>query len=110
MYGVLDDLIRGINADFIRFVDSDGYQIMNASNISFANSTLYLQLKISKVISETEFKVSFIDTVFNSWNNYLKIDASYVLANNMAPTTTHAEVFSREAVFNNIITLTSSQQ
>ena len=107
VYGVLDDLIRGINADFIRFVDSDGYQIMNASNISFANSTLYLQLKISKVISETEFKVSFIDTVFNSWNNYLKIDASYVLANNMAPTTTHAEVFSREAVFNNIITLTS---
>jgi hypothetical protein len=102
-YNVLDDLLRGINADFIRFVDSDGYHIMNASNITFSNSTLFLQLKISKIITEINYKVSFIDTgIHNSWNNYLYMDASY----NMDLTTTHAEVYGRSPVFNNIITLT----
>jgi len=106
-YNVLDDLLRGINADFIRFVDSDGYQIMNASNISFLNSTLFLQLKISKIITEINYKVSFIDTgIYNSWNNYLYMDTSYNLANNMDLAITHAEVYGRSPVFNNIITLT----
>ena len=106
-YNVLDDLLRGINADFIRFVDSDGYHIMNASNITFSNSTLFLQLKISKIITEINYKVSFIDTgIHNSWNNYLYMDASYNLASNMDLTTTHAEVYGRSPVFNNIITLT----
>jgi hypothetical protein len=106
-YGILDDLIRGINADFIRFVDSDGYQIMNASNISFSNSTLYLQLKISKILTEINYKVSFIDnSPYNSWNNYLYMDPSYNLANNMDLAITHAEVYGRNPVFNNIITLT----
>ncbi len=106
-YGVLDDLIRGINTDFIRFVDSDGYQLMNASNISFSNSTLFLQFKISKILTEIHYKVSFIDnSSYNSWNNYLYMDPSYVLINNMDLETTHAEVFGRNPVFNNIITLT----
>ena len=106
-YNVLDDLLRGINTDFIRFVDSDGYQIMNASNISFLNSTLFLQLKISKIITEINYKVSFIDTgIYNSWNNYLYMDTSYNLANNMDLAITHAEVYGRSPVFNNIITLT----
>ena len=106
-YNVLDDLLRGINADFIRFVDSDGYHIMNASNITFSNATLFLQLKISKIITEINYKVSFIDTgIHNSWNNYLYMDASYNLASNMDLTTTHAEVYGRSPVFNNIITLT----
>lgn len=106
-YGILDDLIRGINADFIRFADSDGYSIMNASNISFSNSTLYLQFKISKILTEINYKVSFIDnSSYNSWNNYLYMDPSFVLANNMDLATTHAELFGRTPVFNNIITLT----
>ena len=106
-YSILDDLIRGINADFIRFVDSDGYQIMNASNISFSNSTLYLQLKISKILTEINYKVSFIDnSIYNSWNNYLYMDSSYNLANNINSLLTHAEIFGRNSVFNNIITLT----
>ena len=106
-YGVLDDLIRGINTDFIRFVDSDNYQIMTGSNVLFFNSTLSLQLGISKVITETEYKVSFIDnSARNSWNNYLYMDFSYNLANNIDLTITHAEVFGRNPVFNNIITLT----
>ena len=106
-YGVLDDLIRGINTDFIRFTDSDGYQIMNASNILFSNSTLYLQFKISKILTEVNYKVSFIDnSSYNSWNNYLYMDPSYVLADNMDLATTHAELFGRSPVFNNIITLT----
>jgi hypothetical protein len=106
-YGILDDLLRGINADFIRFADSDGYPIMNASNIYFSNSTLYLQLKISKILTEINYKVSFIDnSSYNSWNNYLYMDSSYILVDNMDLATTHAELYGRSPVFNNIITLT----
>ena len=105
-YGVLDDLIRGINNDFIRFVDSDNYPIMNGSNILFGNSTLTLQFKINKILTETNYKVSFIENSSrNSWNNYLFMDFSYNLANNMSTVLTHAEVFGRSPVFNNIITL-----
>jgi hypothetical protein len=107
-YGVLDDLIRGINNDFIRFVDSDGYPIMNASNILFSNSTLSLQFKISKILSEINYKVSFIEnSARNSWNNYLFMDFSYNLADNMSTLLTHAEIFGRKTVYNNTITLDS---
>jgi hypothetical protein len=108
-YGILDDLLRGINNDFIRFADSDGYRIMNASEILFSSSEsrLYLQLKISKVLTELNYKVSFIDnSLYNSWNNYLYIDPSYNLADNMVATTTHAIVIGRSPVFNNTINLT----
>ena len=107
IYENLDNFIRGINLDFVRFVDSDGYPIMNGSNISFLNSTLYLQLNISKIVTEINYKVSFIDnSIYNSWNNYLFMDLSYNLANNMNTAITHAEVFGKSPVFNNTITLT----
>ena len=107
IYENLDSFIRGINLDFVRFVDSDGYPIMNGSNISFLNSTLYLQLNISKIVTEINYKVSFIDnSIYNSWNNYLFMDLSYNLANNMNTAITHAEVFGKSPVFNNTITLT----
>ena len=106
-YNNFENFITGINGDFARFIDSDDYPIMNGSNISFLNSTLYLQLKISKIITEINYKVSFIDnSVYNSWNLYLFMDPSYNLANNMNTTITHAEVFGKSSVFNNIITLT----
>jgi hypothetical protein len=105
-YDVLDDLIRGVNEDFVSFRDSDNYQIMTRSNILFSNSTLSLQLGINKVLSEINYKVSFIDNgARNSWNNYLYMDSSYNLANNMNLVLTHAEVFGRRSVFNNTITL-----
>jgi hypothetical protein len=105
-YGVLDDLIRGINNDFVNFKDSDDYPIMNGSSILFENSSLTLQFKINKILSEINYKVSFIDNSSrNSWNNYLFMDFSYNLANNMSTALTHAEVFGRSPVFNNIITL-----
>lgn len=107
VYVVLDDLIRGINNDFIRFTDSDGYPIMRGSSISFANSTLTLELGISKLLTEINYKVSFIDASQNSWNNYLYIDPSYVLQNNMVLASTHAEIIGRQTVYNNLITLSS---
>ena len=106
IYGVLDDLLRGINDDFISFRDSDNYQIMLGSSISFSNSTLSLQLGINKLLTETEFKVSFIDnSARNSWNNYLFMDTSYNLADNMNLISSHSEVFGTRSVFNNTITL-----
>jgi hypothetical protein len=107
-YNTITNLTTGITNDFIQFVDSDGYPIMNASDILFSSSesTLSLQLKISKVLTELNYKVSFIDdTSYNSWNKYLKMDTSYNLADNMVATTTHAEVIGRDPVFNNTITL-----
>lgn len=107
-YSILDNLIRGINNDFLSFVDSDGYPIMTASNISFANSQLTLQLKISKIISEIDYKVQFIDdSVNNSWENYLYMDASYNLSENMVESITHAELIGNRRVSNNTIVLTS---
>jgi hypothetical protein len=107
VYSNFTSFITGINSDFARFEDSDGYPIMIASNISYSNLTLILELKISKIITEINYKVSFIDnSVYNSWNLYLFMDSSYNLANNMITTSTHAEVFGRTAVFNNTITLT----
>jgi len=108
VYDRVDQFIRGINLDFIQFVDSDNYPIMNASNIVFENSTITLQLKVSKLITETNFKVSFIDSSLNnSWDNYLHVDPSYNLANQMVTASTHAEIFGTTPVFNNVITLTS---
>jgi hypothetical protein len=106
-YDVLDDLIRGINSDFIRFVDSDSYPIMTGSSITFLNSTLSLQFGISKVLTEINYNVSFIDnSIRNSWDIYLHMNPTYILANNMAVETTHAEVVGTSPVFNNIITVT----
>ncbi len=107
-YSILDNLIRGINNDFLSFVDSDGYSIMTASNISFANSQLTLQLKISKIISEIDYRVRFIDdSINNSWANYLFMDASYNLSENMVESITHAELVGNGRVSNNTITLSS---
>lgn len=106
VYNDFTSFITGINTNFRNFVDLDGYQIMNASNISFLNSNLTLELKISKIITEINYKVSFIDNSVYSWNLYLFMDSSYNLVDNMNTTLTHAEVFGRTAVFNNTITLT----
>ena len=107
VFTLLSTFIESINNDFIRFVDVDGYPIMRGSGISFDNSTLTLRLGISKLLTEINYNVSFIDASQNSWNNYLYINPSYVLQNNMVPASTHAEVIGRQTVFNNLITLTS---
>lgn len=108
-YNTVSDLIKAINEGFKNFVDSDNYNIMNGSNISFLSPNISLQLKISKIFNETDYKVSFIDnSAFNSWNNYLYIDSSYNLADNMNINNTHAEIIGRNPVFNNTITLNSN--
>jgi len=107
-YTTIQDFTTGIQNDFIQFADSDGYRIMNASDISFSSSSLslYVDFKISKVLTELNYKVSFIDnSSYNSWNKYLFMDTSYNLADNMVAATTHAEVIGRDPVFNNTITL-----
>jgi len=109
VYTNLNTLIDRINEDFIRFVDSDGYAVMRGSSILFANSTLSLKLGISKLLTEINYKVFFIDIDNNqkSWSNYLYIDPSYNLQNNMVLTSTHAEIIGNQTVFNNIIKLSS---
>ena len=105
-YSTIDALVNGINADFLNFRDSDNYPIMIGANVSFANSLFLVQFQISKILTESNYKVTFIDNSRNSWDTNLNMDASFVLANNMNISTTHAEVFGRSTVFNNIIRLT----
>jgi hypothetical protein len=103
-YNTLFELINRINNDFIDFVDSDGYQIMRGSSISFANSTITLNLKINKVLTETDYRVKFQDGNNNSWANYLKMDSSYNLAD--YEKTTYSDIYGSSPVFNNVIQLT----
>ena len=70
VFTLLSTFIESINNDFIRFVDVDGYPIMRGSGISFDNSTLTLRLGISKLLTEINYNVSFIDASQNSWNHY----------------------------------------
>ncbi len=103
-YTSIADLINSINNDFINFVDSDNYQIMRGSSISFANSTITLNLKINKVLTETDYRVRFQDGSNNSWSNYLHFDTSYNLADHLQ--TTYSTISGITAVYNNIIQLT----
>ena len=104
IYDTLFDLINIINNDFIDFVDSDSYPIMRGSSVSFANSTITINLKINKVLTETDYRVQFQDGSNNSWANYLKMDSSYNLAD--YEKTTYSDISGSSPVFNNVIQLT----
>jgi len=105
-YNTLNDLVNSINNDFINFVDSDSYQIMRGSSISFSNSIITLNFKINKVLTETDYRVRFQDnSIYNSWSNYLHIDTSYNLAEHAQ--TSFADISGAEPVFSNVIQLTS---
>ena len=103
-YTTLNDLINSINNDFINFVDADNYQIMRGSSISFANSIITLNLKINKVLTETDYRIRFQDGSNNSWSNYLFMDTSYNLADH--PEATYSSISGLTPVFNNVIQLT----
>jgi hypothetical protein len=118
------DFINGINSNFASFKDSDNYDIMKGCSITLVGNKLTLQLKISKILNETNYKVTFIDDTFingiykNSWNEYLKIDSSFNLSgfdlsNNIVPDSevdsapAHSEIFAKSTIFTNTIQLTT---
>jgi hypothetical protein len=103
-YTTINDLINSINNDFVNFVDADNYQIMVGSRISFVNSVITLNLKINKVLTETDYRVKFQDDTNNSWSEYLFFDTSYNLANYSQ--TTYSTISGLSAVYNNLIQLT----
>lgn len=121
-YTNIQDFINGINSNFINFVDSDNYNITKGCSITRVGNKLTLQLKVSKILNETNYKVTFIDNTFingiykNSWNEYLKIDSSFNLSgfdlsNNIVPDSTidsaHSEIFAKSTIFTNTIQLTT---
>ena len=120
----VDDFISSVNNDFINlFVDSDNYKIMEGSSIALLDKKLTLQLKVSKILNESNYKVTFIDdnlipdTSLNSWNSYLKIDQSFNLSgfflsnnivnNNQSSESAHAEILGLTTIFTNNIQLTT---
>jgi hypothetical protein len=106
-YNTLTDFIDGINSDFRHFKDSDNSPILQNSSISFTNTIMTLVVRISKILTESDYKVTFIDdTSNNSWNQYLFMDTSYNLADYMVLSSTHSEIIGNNKVFDNQITLT----
>ena len=105
-YNSLFSLFESINTDFVNFVDSDNYQIMRGSSISFVNPLVTITLNISKVMTERDYRVRFQDnSEFNSWSDYLHMDSSYNLAHHAKPT--YADISGSREVYDNVISLTS---
>lgn len=103
-YDTLIKLITRINTDFGNFIGEDpGDQIMNGSEISFSNSTISLLFNIRKVLTENDYKVTFLD---NTWSNYLYFDPSYNFIN--FGTEDKSSISGSSKIFDNIITLSSS--
>jgi len=105
-FNQIELFLQSVNNDFINFVDSDGYQLMSGASLSFADGQLSLALRISKILTESNYKVTFIDnSIYNSWNNYLFMDSSYNLTN--PNNTTYSEISGNSLVGGDLITLTS---
>jgi len=103
-YNTLTKLITQINTDFGNFIGEDpGDQIMNGSVISFSNSTISLLFNIRKVLTENDYKVTFLD---NTWSDDLYFDTSYNLLN--FGIGEKSSISGSTKVFPNIIPLTST--
>jgi hypothetical protein len=96
-------LFEEINNDFSRFVDQDGGAIMAASRIVFSDNTLSMEFKIQKVLTENDYKVTFID---NTWSSYLYFEPSYNLTS--FGIGVKSTISGSTKIFNNIIPLTLS--
>ena len=122
-YTTTQDFINGINSNFASFKDSDNYKIMEGSSIALLGNKLTLQLKVSKILNESNYKVTFIDdnlipdNSLNSWNAYLQIDPSFNLSgfdlsnnivnNTQSSESSHAEILGITTIYTNNIQLTT---
>ncbi len=105
-FSQIELFLQSVNNDLINFVDSDGYQIMSGASLSFTNGQLILVLRISKILTESNYKVTFIDnSSYNSWSNYLFFDSSYNLTN--VNGNTYSEISGNSIVGGDLISLTS---
>jgi hypothetical protein len=104
IYGTLNLLSTQINRDFGNFIDQDSEQIMKGSEISFLNSTVSLLFNIRKILTEKDYKVTFLD---KTWKDDLYFDPSYNLINFGIGNKSSISGLTKK-VFNNIIPLTLS--
>jgi len=102
-YGTLNLLSTQINRDFGNFIDQDSEQIMNGSQITFVNNTVSLTFFIRKVLTENDYKVTFLNT---TWSDDLDFEPSYNLIN--FGIGNKSSISGLTKVFNNIIPLTLS--
>jgi len=103
IYGTLNLLSTQINRDFGNFIDQDGEQIMKGSEISFLNSTVSLLFNIRKILTENDYKVTFLN---NTWSDDLYFDSSYNLIN--FGIGNKSSISGSTKVYPNIMTLTST--
>ncbi len=101
-FSQIELFLQSVNNDFINFVDSDNYLLTTGCALSFANGQLTLVLRVSKILTESEYKLTFID-VNNTWSNNLKFDSSYNLVNYI--TGFYAEIVGNDIVQGDLINL-----
>ena len=87
IYSSIGLLVDAFNTSFRTTIDSDNNAIMSGSEITYdfnqnGQIDLYIKLQIKKVLTEKDYSVSFLDTVNNSWSEFLYMtDLSYDLTN-----------------------------
>ena len=110
-YTTIQSLIDAFNNSFGTTLDYDGDVIMNScvfsvvtepTSINTFNITLSFQIK--KVLTELDYKVSFVDSN-ESWSEFLYMtDSSYNLANYIDGI--HANIYGSENFYKNTILIT----
>jgi hypothetical protein len=118
-YDNLIDMETDINYAFSRFTDNDGDNVLSGTNIKFTNNsgivTATLTIKINKILTQTDYKISFYDykstngwsaDASNSWYNFLKIpQQSYNLNDKLVEGQSYAQIDGSYAIYGNQITL-----
>jgi hypothetical protein len=121
-YDNLIDMETDINYAFSRFIDYDGDNVLSGTNIKFTNNsgivTATLTIKINKILTQTDYKVSFYDPnstngsftdPSNSWYNYLKIPRrDFSLNEYLVARESFSEISGNSVVFGNQITLNNT--
>lgn len=104
-FAQIENFLQSVNNDFINFTDIDGYPLMNGSSLVFNNGKLTFTVRISKILTESDYKITFTDNANNSWSNYLFFDSSYNLSNHLSGT--YAEVTGKQTVGGELIDITT---
>jgi hypothetical protein len=111
-YSTIEKLIDVFNNSFGVATDYDGDRILGACRFSYQFTQtglidLTLSFQIQKVITETDYKVTFVDPS-GSWARILSMtDASYHLVNYMNGVN-HANIFGSDNFYANEILITNN--
>ena len=118
-YGSVKLMENAINRAFSRFTDNDGDFVLSGTTISLNNISgtevqAILTIKVKKILTQKDYKVSFYDPASNnewssdnnSWYKYLKIpDSSFYLRDYLVVGQSYSQIYGSSAIYGNQIEL-----